>query len=141
MIKKLYTTKATSRGGRDGVAATEDGSFEVKLVTPKEMGGAGGEGANPEQLFAAGYSACFNSALHNVAAKKKVKLPEDTTVSATISVGPRDDGAGFGIDAELTVSLPGLDRETAQSLVEQAHIVCPYSHALRVSYEVPVSLA
>ena len=105
------------------------------------MGGAGGEGANPEQLFAAGYSACFNSALHNVAAKNKVKLPEDTTVSATVSVGPRDDGKGFGIDAELTVSLPGLDRETAQSLVDQAHIMCPYSHALRVSYEVPVSLA
>ena len=141
MIKKLYTTKATSKGGREGVAATEDGAFEVKLVLPKEMGGAGGEGANPEQLFAAGYSACFNSALHNVAAKNKVKLPEDTTVSATVSVGPRDDGKGFGIDAELTVSLPGLDRETAQSLVDQAHIMCPYSHALRLSYEVPVSLA
>ncbi|PRX11818.1 UNVERIFIED_ORG: Ohr subfamily peroxiredoxin [Martelella mediterranea] len=141
MIKTLYTTKATSTGGREGSARTEDGAFEVNLALPKEMGGAGGEGANPEQLFAAGYAACFNSALHNVAGKKKVELPENTTVTATVGVGPRDDGEGFGIEAELTVSLPGLDRDTAESLVKQAHIVCPYSHALRVNYEVPVSLA
>ncbi|MBB4123545.1 Ohr subfamily peroxiredoxin [Martelella radicis] len=141
MIKTLYTTKAISTGGREGSARTEDGAFEVNLALPKEMGGPGGDGANPEQLFAAGYAACFNSALHNVAAKKKVELPKETTVSATVGVGPRDDGKGFGITAELTVAIPGLDRATAEDLVHQAHIVCPYSHALRVSYEVPVSLA
>lgn len=141
MIKKLYTTKAISTGGREGSVKTEDGALEVNLSLPKEMGGPGAEGNNPEQLFAAGYAACFNSALQNVAGQKKVKLPAETTVSATVSVGPREDGEGFGIEAELTVSLPGLDRETAEALVNQAHIVCPYSHALRVSYEVPVSVA
>ncbi|WP_162484901.1 organic hydroperoxide resistance protein [Martelella endophytica] len=139
-MKKLYTTKATSKGGREGTVSTEDGLFEASMALPKEMGGSG-KGNNPEQFFAAGYAACFNSALHNVAASKKVKLPEGTTVSATVSVGPRDDGGGFGIEAELTVSIPGIDRAEGEELAHAAHIVCPYSHALRVNYEVPVSLA
>ena len=140
MIKTLYTTKATSTGGREGTARTEDGSFEVKLTPPKEMGGPGGEGTNPEQLFAAGYSACFTSALSNVAGKKKVKLPSETRVTATVGVGPRDDGEGFGIEVSLAVAIPGMDRAEAEELVHAAHIVCPYSHALRVNYEVPVSV-
>ncbi|TPW30606.1 organic hydroperoxide resistance protein [Martelella alba] len=140
-MKALYTTKATSKGGREGVAKSEDGNLEVKLVLPKEMGGAGGDGTNPEQLFAAGYSACFHSALRNVAMREKIKLTDDTAVTATVSVGPRDDGQGFGIDVALTVSIPGLDRDVAEDLAKKAHIVCPYSHALRVSYEVPVGLA
>ncbi len=141
MIKTLYTTRATSTGGREGTARSEDGALEVKLALPKEMGGPGGEGTNPEQLFAAGYSACFTSALFNVAGKKKVKLPAETRVTATVGVGPRDDGEGFGIEVSLSVAIPGLDRETAEDLVKTAHIVCPYSHALRVNYEVPVSVS
>lgn len=141
MIKTLYTTSAVSKGGREGTARSADGALDVRLSVPKEMGGAGNEGTNPEQLFAAGYAACFNSALHNVAGKKKIELPADTTVTVTVGIGPRDDGKGFGIDPSLSVALPGLDRAVAEELVQAAHIVCPYSHAMRTSYEVPVSLA
>ncbi|WP_407528210.1 organic hydroperoxide resistance protein [Methylobacterium oryzisoli] len=125
-----YTTQATATGGRDGRAKTQDGSLDVKLTTPKELGGGGGEGNNPEQLFAAGYSACFLGAMKFVGGQEKIQVPADTTVTATVGIGPRSEG-GFGITANLKISLPGLDRATAQTLVEKAHQVCPYSNATR----------
>lgn len=139
-MKILYTTRATATGGRTGSARTEDGAFAVTLVTPKELGGPGGDGNNPEQLFASGYSACFLGAVKFAAGKQKVKVSDDSTVTATVGIGPRDDGEGFGLDVELAVSLPGLDRETAQKVVDQAHIVCPYSHATRNGLDVRITL-
>ncbi|MEH3091112.1 MAG: organic hydroperoxide resistance protein [Agrobacterium cavarae] len=137
----LYTTKATATGGgREGNSKTEDGVLDVTLTVPKELGGNGAHGTNPEQLFATGYSACFLGALRVVAGKEKVKLPDDTAVTASVGVGPREDGGGFGIDVSLKVNIPGLDKATAEDLVKRAHIVCPYSHALRTSTEVPVSV-
>jgi len=136
----IYRTKATATGGRDGQAATEDGALKVKLALPKEMGGSGG-GNNPEQLFAAGYSACFLGALKFVAGKAKVKVPDDATVTADVGIGPRDDGTGFGLDVALTIKLPGIERATAEDLVQQAHIVCPYSHATKGSLDVRLTVA
>ncbi len=136
----LYRTEATATGGRTGTARTADGAFEVRLVTPKELGGPGGSGNNPEQLFAAGYSACFLGAIKFVAGQKKVKIAEDSTVTAQVGIGPRDDGQGFGLDVALSIDVPGLDRETAEAIVQQAHIVCPYSHATRGSLDVRLSL-
>ncbi len=136
----FYTAEATSTGGRVGSSKSSDGALAVTLTTPKEMGGAGGDGTNPEQLFAAGYSACFLSAAKFVAGQKKVKMAEDSTVTAKVGIGPREDGTGFGLDVTLTVSLPGIDRETAQAIVDQAHIVCPYSHATRGNIDVRLSL-
>ncbi|GAA0735231.1 organic hydroperoxide resistance protein [Sphingomonas sp. ABOLD] len=135
-----YTTKATATGGRDGSARSEDGVLDVKLSTPKELGGAGGDGTNPEQLFAAGYSACFIGALKAVGAGMKIKVPADVTVTATVGIGPRSEG-GFGITADLLVSLPGMDREEAQKLVDAAHQVCPYSNATRGNVNVGLTLA
>jgi len=129
-VTVLYTTSARATGGRDGFAATEDGTFTVKLATPKELGGAGGEGNNPEQLFAAGYAACFIGALKFVAASEKKAVPANTDVIATVGIGPRSEG-GFGLDIALQVSLPGLTRAEAEALVEKAHQVCPYSNATR----------
>ncbi len=140
-MKVLYTTTATATGGRDGKAATKDGSFSVTLATPKELGGAGGAGNNPEQLFAAGYSACFLGALKFVAGKEKVTVPADTTVTATVGIGPRDDGTGFGLDVALAISLPGIDKAKAEDLVQKAHIVCPYSEATRSNLDVRLSVA
>lgn len=139
-MKTLYTTQATATGGRTGSARTADGALEVSLVTPKELGGPGGDGNNPEQLFAAGYSACFLGAIKFVAGQKKVKVAEDSTVTATVGIGPRDDGQGFGLDVALAINLPGIDRETAQEIVDQAHIVCPYSHATRGGLDVRLTL-
>lgn len=139
-MKTLYTTQATATGGRTGSAKTADGAFAVTLTTPKELGGPGGEGNNPEQLFAAGYSACFLGAIKFVAGQKKVKVAEDSTVTATVGIGPRDDGTGFGLDVELAITLPGLEREVAQAIVDQAHIVCPYSHATRNGLDVRLKL-
>jgi Ohr subfamily peroxiredoxin len=132
-----YRTSATANGGRDGRAATKDGSFEVKLATPKELGGAGGQGNNPEQLFAAGYAACFLGAMKFVAAQEKRKVPDDATVTATVGIGPRQEG-GFGLDIALDISLPGMPRAEAETLVDKAHQVCPYSNATRNN--VPVRL-
>lgn len=134
----LYTTQATSTGGREGSSAADDGKLQVTLSTPKELGGAGGAGTNPEQLFAAGYSACFLGALKYVAGQKKIAIPADATVSAKVGIGPREDGTGFGIEAALTITVPGLDKAVVEDLVAQAHIVCPYSHATRGN--IPVSL-
>jgi osmotically inducible protein OsmC len=132
-----YTTSATATGGRDGRSKTKDGSFDVKLATPKELGGGGGAGNNPEQLFAAGYAACFLGAMKHVASQGGPKVPGETSVTATVGIGQRSEG-GFGLDVQLDVSLPGLDRAEAQSLVEKAHQVCPYSNATRNN--VPVRL-
>ncbi|HYH38718.1 MAG TPA: organic hydroperoxide resistance protein [Azospirillum sp.] len=137
----LYTTQATASGGRDGRAVSGDGKLDVTLNTPKELGGAGGEGTNPEQLFAAGYSACFLGALKYVAAKEKAKIPADAAVTASVGIGPRDDGTGFGLKVALTVSLPGVERAEAEALAQKAHIVCPYSHATRGNIEVDVAVA
>ena len=139
-MKTLYTTEATATGGRTGAAKTADGAFAVSLTTPKELGGPGGEGNNPEQLFAAGYAACFLGAIKFVAGQKKVKVADDAAVTATVGIGPRDDGEGFGLDVALAVDLPGLERDVAQAVVDQAHIVCPYSHATRNSLDVRVTL-
>jgi osmotically inducible protein OsmC len=136
-VNVLYKTSATATGGRDGRAATADGAFEVKLATPKELGGAGGQGNNPEQLFAAGYAACFIGAMKFVASQGGPKVPADTQVTATVGIGPRSEG-GFGLDIGLDISLPGLARADAEALVEKAHQVCPYSNATRDN--VPVRL-
>ncbi|QQP91767.1 organic hydroperoxide resistance protein [Skermanella sp. TT6] len=134
-----YTAEATATGGRDGRAATTDGTFEVKLATPKELGGAGGEGNNPEQLFAAGYAACFIGAMKVVAGQEKVKMPADTSVTASVGIGPRSEG-GFGLAVALRVSLPGLDHAQAEGIVEKAHQVCPYSNATRGNIDVKTTV-
>jgi Ohr subfamily peroxiredoxin len=135
-----YRTSATATGGRDGRAATTDGTFEVNLATPKELGGAGGAGNNPEQLFAAGYAACFLGAMKAVAPAQKLRVPNAASVTATVGIGPRSEG-GFGITADLVVSLPGLERADAQRLLDAAHQVCPYSNATRGNVNVGLSLA
>jgi lipoyl-dependent peroxiredoxin len=139
-VNVLYKTTATATAGRDGPARTEDGSFDVKLATPKELGGAGGPGNNPEQLFASGYAACFLGAMKFVASQGGPKVPHDTTVTATVEMGPRSEG-GFALDIELKVALPGLPRDEAQSLIEKAHQVCPYSNATRNNVPVRLGLA
>lgn len=135
-----YRTSATATGGRDGRARTEDGRLEVQLATPKELGGAGGEGTNPEQLFAAGYAACFLGALKVAGQQLKVRVPAETSITATVGIGPRSEG-GFGITADLEVTLPGVDRAEAQKVVEAAHQICPYSNATRNNVDVGLSVA
>jgi Ohr subfamily peroxiredoxin len=139
-MKILYETQAVATGGRDGRSQTKDGSFSVNLAVPKEMGGKGG-GNNPEQLFAAGYAACFLGAVRFVAGQAKVKVPDDATVTSTVGIGPRDDGTGFGLQVALEIKIPGLDRAQAQDLVDKAHVVCPYSHATRGNIDVKLSVA
>ncbi len=136
--KVLYTAAASASGGRDGVAKSTDGLLEVRLSTPKELGGAGGTGTNPEQLFAAGYSACFLGALKYVAGQQKVKLSDDTQIQGHVGIGPIP--TGFGIEAELKITIPGMDKAQARSLVEQAHIVCPYSNATRGNMKVTLTV-
>jgi osmotically inducible protein OsmC len=138
-VKVLYKTTATATGGRDGTASTADGAFNVKLATPKELGGGGGAGNNPEQLFAAGYAACFIGAMKFVASQGGPKVPADTSVTSTVGIGPRSAG-GFGLEVELAVSLPGLPRADAEALVEKAHQVCPYSNATRGNVDVKLSV-
>ncbi len=136
--KVVYKAHATSTGGRDGSTRSSDGLLDVKLSAPKEMGGAGG-GVNPEQLFAAGYSACFIGAMKFVANQQKVTLPADTSIEATVDIGPIP--AGFGIGVQLLVMVPGVDRTVAQDIVDKAHQVCPYSNATRGNIEVTITLA
>lgn len=137
--KVLYTAQATATGGREGRAASSDGVLDVQLSTPKELGGAGGPGTNPEQLFAAGYSACFLGALKFVAGQNKVALPADTQITGRVGIGAIP--TGFGIEVELTITVPGLPREQVESLVEKAHIVCPYSNATRGNIDVTLVIA
>lgn len=134
-VNVLYKTHAKATGGRDGHAATLDGAFDVRLATPKELGGTGGTGNNPEQLFAAGYAACFLGAMKFVASQGGPKVPADTSVTSTVGIGPRSEG-GFGLDIELAISLPGLSQADAAALVEKAHQVCPYSNATRGNVDV-----
>ena len=136
--KVLYRAQATATGGREGSAASSDGVLKVQLSTPRELGGAGGPGTNPEQMFAAGYSACFLGALKFVASQEKVKLSDATSITGTVGIGAIP--TGFGIEVELQINVPDLPREQAQSLVEKAHIVCPYSNATRNNIDVRLSL-
>ncbi|OOG49089.1 organic hydroperoxide resistance protein [Rhodanobacter sp. C01] len=136
--KVLYRAKATATGGRDGRASSSDGILDIKLTTPKELGGAGGDGTNPEQLFAAGYSACFLGAMKYVAGQQKLQLPADTQVTGQVSIGPIP--TGFGIEVELSISIPGLARADAEALVQKAHIVCPYSNATRNNIDVTLTV-
>lgn len=127
--KILYRTAATATGGgRDGKTALNDGTSAIDLVVPKELGGPGGDGLNPEKLFALGYAACFMGAMRHYAASQKVKVPDDAAVNVSVGIGPRSD-PGFGLDVQIAVSLPGLDPAVAQDLIEGGHKVCPYSHA------------
>ena len=137
--KVLYRAHAKATGGRDGRAVIPDAKLDLKLTTAKELGGAGGDGTNPEQLFAAGYSACFIGAMKFVAARDKIKIPADASIDGTVGIGPIP--TGFGIEVELRISLPGVDREVAQALIEKAHIVCPYSNATRGNIDVRLVLA
>lgn len=136
--KVLYQATATATGGRDGRAVSSDGALDAKLSTPRQLGGAGGEGTNPEQLFAAGYSACFLSALKHVAASQKIALPAEASVEGTVGIGQVPNG--FGIEAALRISLPGLAREQAEALVATAHQVCPYSNATRNNIDVTLTV-
>src|SRR6187549_2385049 len=138
-IDVKYKTTATASGGRDGHAETKDGTFKVNLSLPKELGGAGGPGNNPEQLFAAGYAACFIGALKFVASQGGPKVPADATVTSTVGIGPRSEG-GFGLDIDLAVSLPGVPKAEAEALVAKAHQVCPYSNATRGNVDVRLTV-
>jgi len=136
--KVLYTAHATSTGGREGTSKSSDGVLDVKLTTPKEMGGNGAVGTNPEQLFAAGYSACFIGAMKYVAMTQKIALPADTSIKADVGIGPIP--AGFGIQVALNISIPGMDKAEADKLVQAAHQVCPYSNATRGNIDVTLNL-
>lgn len=136
-MKALYQTTAHVTGGRDGLAKSNDGQLEVRLAAPKELGGKGGA-TNPEQLFAAGYAACFESALRHVARTKKIAIG-DTSVDATVILGARDDG-GFQLEVGLSITVANTDRAVAQQLMETAHEVCPYSHATRGNITVDLKL-
>ena len=136
--KIVYTAHATSTGGREGKSSSSDGALNVSLSTPKELGGAGGPGTNPEQLFAAGYSACFIGAMKMVAGQQKLALPADLSIAADVSIGPIP--AGFGIQVALNISIPGMERAAAEQLVEAAHKVCPYSNATRGNIDVALNL-
>ncbi|HYE01305.1 MAG TPA: organic hydroperoxide resistance protein [Alphaproteobacteria bacterium] len=138
-MKVLYTAKATAEGGREGRARSSDGVLDVSLSTPKEMGGAGGSGTNPEQLFAAGYSACFLGALKFVAGQQKIAVPADASVTGEVGFGKVE--TGFGLEVSLTVSLPGMERGQAEALVHAAHQVCPYSNATRNNIPVHLKVA
>jgi osmotically inducible protein OsmC len=139
-MEALYTASATAHGGRNGRVESSDGVLNLNLTMPKEMGGPGDEGAtNPEQLFASGYSACFENALRRVAGRQKKNLGESTSITANVGIGR--DGNGFGLRVELVGHLPGLSHEEAEALMHEAHEVCPYSKATRGNIEVELSLA
>jgi osmotically inducible protein OsmC len=138
--KVMYRAHAKATGGRDGRAVSSDNVLDVKLTVPREMGGGGGEvGTNPEQLFAAGYSACFLGALKYVAGQQKLTLPATTTIDGSVGIGQIP--TGFGIEVELKISVPGLPREQVEALVQKAHIVCPYSNATRGNIDVKLVVA
>ena len=137
----VYTAHATSTGGRTGSTESSDGRIKLQLSTPKELGGDSGPGTNPEQLFAAGYSACFIGAMKAVAAREKIKLPADVSISADVSIGPLTGKPGaFGIAVAMAVSVPGMERAAAEKLVATAHEVCPYSNATRGNVEVALKV-
>ncbi len=137
--KVLYTAHATSTGGRAGTSRSSDGVLDLTLTTPKELGGNGAVGTNPEQLFAAGYSACFIGAMKHVAMMQKVALPADTSITADVGIGQIP--AGFGIQVAMTVTIPGMERAVAEKIVAAAHQVCPYSNATRGNIDVTLTVA
>ena len=137
--KILYTAHATSTGGREGTSKSSDGVLDAKLTTPKELGGNGAVGTNPEQLFAAGYSACFIGAMKHVAMMQKIVLPADTSIKADVGIGPIP--AGFGIQVAMLVTIPGMEKAAAEKLVATAHTVCPYSNATRGNIDVTLTVA
>ena len=134
----LYTARATATGGRDGAATSDDGRLNVKLSVPKGLGGDDGAGTNPEQLFAAGYAACFMGAMKFVAGQKKIALPADLKIDSEVGIGPIPNG--FGIQVTLNIHVPGIERAVADEVVQAAHIVCPYSNATRGNFEVTLNL-
>ena len=140
--KIVYTAHASASGGREGQAKSDDGLLDVKLLVPKEMGGPGG-GVNPEQLFAAGYSACFLGAMKFVAGQEKIAIPADTKIEGSVGIGPFGEGAvpaGFNIAVELKISVPGMDKAAVEALVEKTHKVCPYSNATRGNIDVTLTV-
>jgi Ohr subfamily peroxiredoxin len=139
--KVIYTARARAMGGRVGTAKSDDGQIDLKLDRPVEMGGRG-DGANPEQLFAVGYAACFIGALRVVAGKRHIRIPEDVAIDSAVSFGPlKGETEGFGIAVAMTIHLPGIERVTAEELVHQAHQVCPYSNATRGNIDVLLAVA
>ncbi len=137
--KVLYTAHGTATGGREGTGHSSDGVLDVRLTTPKELGGNGATGTNPEQLFAVGYAACFIGAMKVVAGRDKIALPADTSIESSVGIGPK--GGAFGIEVELKVTIPGMDHAAAEALVEKAHQVCPYSNATRGNIDVKLGVA
>lgn len=137
-MKTLYTTNVTAKGGRNGQVKSENGVLDLEVRMPKGLGGANDDYTNPEMLFAAGYAACFDSALNLIISKSKIETGE-TSVSAKVSIGQNEDG-GFGLAAELDVNIPGVSLEEAQSLTEKAHQICPYSNATRNNMEAKLSV-
>ena len=139
--KALYTATATATGGRAGTAKSSDGVLDLTLSTPKELGGAGGLGTNPEQLFAAGYSACFIGAMKAVAGKQKIALPAEVSITSDVAIGPHANKPGaFGIQVDMKISVPGMDRAQLEELVKTAHEVCPYSNATRGNVDVSLTI-
>ena len=139
--KALYTAQATSTGGRTGTTKSSDGAINLNLVTPAGLGGPGGAGTNPEQLFAAGYSACFIGAMKAVAAREKITLPADVSITSDVAIGPMTGKAGaFGVSVAMSISVPGMDRKAAEALVATAHEVCPYSNATRGNIDVSLKV-
>ncbi|CAM3862784.1 Organic hydroperoxide resistance protein OhrB [Vibrio aerogenes CECT 7868] len=136
--KVLYTAQASVSGGRDGRATADDQMIDLKLTTPKALGGAGNEGTNPEQLFAAGYAACFTGALKLVASQQKVAIPDSAKIEGLVGIGPIPQG--FGIEVELRISIPGMEKSLAEELVNKAHEVCPYSNATRGNIDVRLTI-
>ncbi len=137
-MQVIYKAVVTSTSGRDGRAVSSDNNLDVKLSTPRELGGAGGAATNPEQLFAAGYSACFLSAVKYVAGQSKIVIPADANIRAEVGIGQIP--GGFGLDVELFIDLPGVAADVANELVQKAHQVCPYSNATRNSLQVRLTL-
>lgn len=138
----LYTATATATGGRTGTAATDDGRLSVTLSTPKVLGGDDGAGTNPEQLFAAGYSACFIGAMKAVSGRMGKRLPAEVSITSKVGIGPMTGKAGaFGISVAMSISVPGMDRAELEELVKTAHEVCPYSNATRGNIDVTLTVA
>lgn len=137
-MKTLYTTNVTAKGGRNGQVRSDNGVLDLEVRMPKGLGGANDDFTNPEMLFAAGYAACFDSALNLIISKSKIETGE-TSVAAKVSIGQNEDG-GFGLAAELDVNIPGVSLEQAQELTEKAHQICPYSNATRNNIEVKLSV-
>ena len=138
-VEVKYKTSATAIGGRDGRTRSDDGRIDLQLAVPRELGGPGGEGTNPEQLFAAGYAACFLGAVKVAGQQLKVRISPEAAVTATVGIGPRAEG-GFGITAELGVHLPGIDPAQARQVADLAHQICPCSNATRNNVDIGVNL-